>query len=281
MPPEDTCERLVLTMEEPLQQSGLFPLAAFVSAFHALQRLMREVAEEQTGIKHGGIECYLSGLSHSSPITAGIIPFVNKERVAKHAVVGAEKALALVADGQADDVPIRQYQAIGQIITSFNKWGVPSAKIQRRNGAAGSGYRPVVVDKNYSDIYSLRGLEENLRDTTTISGTVEAVDLRASPVRLRIHPKIGEPVNLRLSGDAREIAKSAIGKRVFVSGVAYYRPDAERFLRPYRIDAKSEQVEVFDGKNARSLKEFRGAFPDLTDGKDTVQYLRELRGDDD
>lgn len=282
MASKEVRERLVLTMEEPLQQSGVFPLAAFVTAFHALQRLMREVAEQKTGKKHGGIECYLSELSHASPITAGIIPFVgDTETVAEHAVIGAEQALALVADGQADDIPIRQYQAIGHIISSFNKWGVSSAEIQRRNGAIEGKYRPIIIDDRYARKYRIRELESNLRDTTTVSGVVKAIDLSASPVWLQMHPKIGEPIELRLRGDAGEVAKSALDKRVYVSGIARYRQDDEQFLRPYRIDADPEHVKVFGGRKAPSLKAFRGAFPDLTDGKDTVQYLRELRGEDD
>ena len=261
------------------EDGGGIPVGVFVTVVKSLEGLMAQVAKRQMGKKGGGIKFYISALPRSSPFGVGIVPLSNASDVAK-IVIGTENTLRLVAEEKTAGIPAPEYKTIGKMVTPVAKGELHSAIIQRANGAELDS-SPICVDEKYAEIF-MRGYEGELCGITTVSGTVEGVNLHSAPVQLKVYPPIGGPFTLRLSGDAQKIAKKAIGKRVYVTGKAFYRPDAENFQRPYRIDADVSQVEVFDpdDKSGPRLRDFRGKFPNLTGGRGAVKYLRELRGED-
>ena len=263
------------------EDGGGIPVGVFVTVVKSLEGLMAQVAKRQMGKKGGGIKFHISEISRAGPVAVGIAPLGKDSDAAEQIVTGTEETLRLVAKKKTADIPAPEYKAIRRIVIPVARGKLRSATIQRANGAAVNA-APVCVDEKYAEIF-MRGYEGELRDLTTVTGMVEGVDLRSTPVQLKVYPPIGGPFTLRISGDAQKIAKKAIGKRVSASGTAFYRRDFENFYRPYRVDADVSQVEVFDPNNRSGprLRDFRGAFPDLTDGKDTVEYLREMRGDND
>ena len=147
----------------------------------------------------------------------------------------------------------------------------------------------MTTNMKFADNFAhVRSHQSELHCHTTITGKAEGLNLHRNPLRLRIHPDIGESVIclLRASQEPdkdREKALHAIGNYVVISGKARYRPhpDQPDIQRPYQISAKADDIEVlkFDA-DAPDILNFKGAFPNLTDGKPTLEYLRELRGED-
>ena len=279
MPSKETRERLVLTMEGPREHSGRPSVKVFASAVEALRKLMRGVAEQQMGREGKQMDFLIYELRFASPIVVGVIPD-GTPTVAEQVVAAAEQSLLSVARGQTEDISALEYDAIEDISKPYKDKTLATTMIQRVNGAAVNEYPSVVIDSKYIDNLE-RGRARELCGATTVSGRVEGLNLHSNPIKLRIYPPIGGPVVWRLPKDAEKKALEVIGERVAVTGSARYRPDNKRrgIQRPYRIDAGPDRVEILGASedNWNRIEEFRGAFPELTDGKESVAYVRELR----
>ena len=274
-------ERLILTMEGLPQDSGYVDLGLLVATIGACMGLMRKIAGRCAKKKGGGLRFLTAELSHASPTVVGIVPLATDSRVAQDSVADVDKILRQIEVGQMADIPGPEFNAVGEIIAPYEKKGIAAMSIQRVNGSANE-HLPVVVTPKYLENFA-RGREEEFRGVTTVAGRVEMLNLHGDPIKLKIYPEIGDPIICNLPRDAKDVAMRAIGRRAAVTGKACYRADANRpgILRPYRIDAKAEKVEVFEfGPDTPQLTDFQGAFPNLTGGKDTLVYLRELRGEE-
>ena len=123
-----------------------------------------------------------------------------------------------------------------------------------------------------------------MRCHTSIIGAAESVDLHSTPIRLNIRPDTGDTVQCLVRGArARRLALQAAGNRVMVSGIADFRPEPCRpdIEQPYRIAVDADGIEVLrDDPEAPDILSFKGSCPNITDGKPTLEYLRELRGGD-
>ena len=287
MPFKETRERLILEMKaRKPEDGGGIPVGVFVTVVKSLEGLMAQVAKRQMGKKGGGIKFHISHLSHASPFKVEIVPFGGASDDAEQIVAGAEETLMRVARGETGDIPQPEYKVIGKIVSPVEKGDLRTAQIQRANGTVKNRRRPVDVNEKYVKNFN-RGLDNDLRDVTTVFGRVEGIDLHSSPIKLKIYPanpKIS-PVVWRLPRDAEKTAVEIIGKRVAVTGDACYRADRQGIPRPHRIDAPPEQMRIIKptAKNKRMLKidELRGAFPGLTGGRDAAEYVRDLRGEGD
>ncbi|MGI9251401.1 MAG: hypothetical protein ACR2PR_09400 [Pseudohongiellaceae bacterium] len=127
---------------------------------------------------------------------------------------------------------------------------------------------------------------------TTISGKV--IKLREPKaaggcIMLTIDTIIGNNVLWEINPKKADFAKKALGNKVVIYGVAVVaKHDKDGIIRPIRIrmnDADTERTDIItpaqSAENHKKLMATRGSMPNLTGGKDTVEYLRELRGDDD
>ena len=126
-----------------------------------------------------------------------------------------------------------------------------------------------------------------LKGITTVTGIVKEVDLSCQSVgiiTITVHPQIGEPIKWDVFNITDKAATPLLGMRVAVKGLAFFRPDVDNpgIQRPYRILSHYEDIEIYnpddDEENWHQIKKMRGAFPGLTGGKDTVEYLRKIRG---
>ena len=282
-------EQLLLTMRGHPSKKGEVPVALFLTAYEAMLRLMRKSAQHITGrTKNTGLEFVVAKLSHDSPLQAGIevVSLTDKGDLARRAVARTEGVFRAINAGRGDNIPEAELELIEEITSAYSKKRVAGMKIQRFNGRASP---PVLVSEKFVRNFGrLRRSEGETRCLTTITGMVESLNLHGKPFRLKVYPDIGEPVVCLLRWDpdrkeAREKALSAIGNRAAISGEALYRPDPARpdIRRPCKISADTDGIEVFKiGPNSPKLSDFRGAFPDLTGGKPTLEYLRELRGED-
>lgn len=274
-------ERLIVEMEGLPSSDGKPSLSAFISAVKALEVLVNEVAKRQTGEK---TELFIEQLSQSSPSMVEIAPRGGNGDAGR-ILADVQKNLRAVAEGKTEGILAREYDAIGKVINPFERDKLGLLRIQRANGSAVEEHPAVNVDADYIKNYN-HGRETEMCGVTTVSGLAEMLDLRPQKrIKLMIHPDIGAGVVLRLDrnhAEAEKKALQAIGKYVTVTGDARYRLDAENFQRPYRIDSAPEQIEILksNDKDWREFKKLRGAFPGLTGGKDSVEYVRELRGDD-
>lgn len=281
MQPENPRERLIVEMEGLPSSDGKPSLSAFISAVKALEGLINEVAKRQTGEK---AELFIEQLSQSSP---SLVEIAHRggNGDAGRILADVQKNLCAVAEGKTEGILAREYDAIGKVIKPFEREKLGLLRIQRANGSTLEEHPAVNVDAEYVANYN-HGRETELCGVTTVSGLAEMLDLRPQKrIKLMIHPDIGTGVVLRLDrnhAEAEKKALQAIGKHVSVTGDVRYRLDDKNSQRPYRIDAAPEQIEILKPSNKgwRDFKKLRGAFPGMTGGKDSVKYVRELRGDD-
>ena len=285
-------EQLLLTMQGHPSKKGGVPVGLFTNVYGALARLMRKSAERLTGeTKNTGLDFVVAELSHNSPIRVGIeaapspsLPLLWDGDLARNTVVRTEQLFRDIDAGKGDDIPAAELELIEKMASPFSKERVSMMQIQRFNGRA---YPPVeMTHRLVANLARLR--QDEIQCHTTVTGMVELLDLRNRPIRLIIHPDIGEPVRCILldsedSDEAYEKARRAIGNRAAVSGEARYRPMPERpdIQQPHIIHTTPGEIEVFDRKEDQgSILQFQGAFPNITGGKPTLEYLRELRGED-
>lgn len=279
-------EQLLLEMQGLSDDNGQVPAGLFLLAFGALRGLMGKILERRLEEKKNQKAwLFIAELSHSRLVRGGI-GVVSREvnGLASAVMTEAESVFLRIQDGKGDDTPESELHFLEQIIAGRKKNQVSATKIQRLNGRA-TPYSTVEITPEFiHNVERIRKAE--IRGITTVVGDVTALDLHLTPhnpfYRLQVHPGIGPPVKFRLPPEEREDAIRAIGKRAAITGEARYRPDFARPLvqHPYRIDEVSN-LEIFDtGPTSPKLSDFRGAFPDLTGGKDTLEYLRELRGED-
>ena len=277
-------EQLLLEMQGLPSDGGKVPPDLFISAFDALRGLMEKIVEQRTGKKKSPeARLFIDELSHSSPVRGGIgVVSTDGNGLAGAIMADAESAFLRVRDGEGDDIPDPMLQCVENIVKGYEKEQISAMKIQRLNGRA-SPYPAVEVTRKF--LQSLERIRKReIRGVTTIVGKVEALNLHhPSNIRLRIYPEIGQSVECRIPIGDKETALRAIDKRAAITGEARYRPDAVHplILRPYRIDTEKSGIEIFEpGPNPPKISDFHGAFPNLTGGKDTLEYLRELRGED-
>lgn len=280
-------EQLLLTMQGPPSENGAVPVGLFVAAYGALARLMSKSAERLAGKGKGaGLEFVVAKLSLSSPLQAGIepAPSLRDDDLARKAVIRTEKLLRAVNAGKGDDIPAAELGLIEKMAALFSGERVSMMQVQRFNGRACAPVK--MTPRLVANLARLR--QDEIWCRTTVTGMVKLLDLRGRPIRLMLHPDIGDPIRcvLRDSGDADEARKKAlraIDNRAAVTGEARYRPMPERpdIQRPHIIYAVPDGIEVFDREEDQgSILQFRGAFPNITGGKPTLEYLRELRGED-
>ena len=296
MPPDkkknEQNEQLLLTMQGHPSKKGDVPVSLFLSAYQAMSQLMHKSAERLTGkTRNIGLEFFVAKLSHNSPTQAGIEAVLSQNgdslahnSLARNTIVRTEGLLRDIGAGKGDDIPAAELGLIEKITKTYSKELVAEMEFQRFNGRA---YSPVEVTKEFVDNLA-RLRQGELHCHTTVTGMVELLNLHGSPIQLNVYPDIGEPVRctLDLSPEpdrAREKALHAIGNLVVISGKAHYRPSPNQpdIQRPYKISAKADDIKVLKFEpDAPDILDFRGAFPNLTDGKPTLEYLRELRGED-
>lgn len=80
-------------------------------------------------------------------------------------------------------------------------------------------------------------------------------------------------IEANFPADLAADAQKALGRYVSVSGRCFYRHDK---LRPYKMDVR--KMAVFPaGKSHPSFEDIRGIMPNLTGGKSSEDFVRELR----
>ena len=280
-------EQLLLTMRGPPSENGAVPVGLFVAAYGTLARLMSKSAERLAGKGKGAeLEFVVAELSRGVPFQAGIeaAPSLRDGDLARKTVIRTEKLLRAVNAGKGDDIPAAELGLIEKMAGLFSEERVSMMQVQRFNGRACPPVK--MTPRLAANVDRLRGRE--LGYPTSVIGRVERVNLHGV-VSLEMRPDIGEPVHcvVRDSSEpdaAREKAMRAVGKRASISGDALCRPIPGRpdVHYPYKMFADPGGIEIFDfGGKQGSILEFQGAFPNITGGKPTLEYLRELRGEDD
>ena len=286
-------EQLLLTMQGHPSKKGGVPVSLFAAAYLALAQLMGKSAERLAGKGNGAeLEFVVAKLSHSSPLQAGIeaapsLPHLWDGDLAHKAIVRTEELLRAIDAGAGDDTPTAELDIIEDMTKPLleKRGRVSMMKIQRLNGRAPPHPTVDITSQFVDNLKRIR--EAEIRGITTVVGVVEGLNLHLTPsnpfYQLWVYPDIGTRVKFQLHPKDKDKALQAIGKRAAITGEARYRPDTAHPLiqRPHRIDEVTH-LEIFDepGPDSPKLSDFRGAFPNLTGGKDTLEYLRELRGED-
>src|SRR5262249_3794293 len=124
-----------------------------------------------------------------------------------------------------------------------------------------------------SNVEKILGPDEPIGGS--ISGMVEAVNFHNTN-RFTLYPVIGPK---RVSGmfpqQLRPRIKEAIGTFVTVSGRLYYKTWA---VFPHSVFAESVDIPPPEDKLPR-LSEMRGAFPNLTGGMSSVEFVERIRNE--
>ena len=123
------------------------------------------------------------------------------------------------------------------------------------------------ISENLGQLVSVRHQE-----TGSVEGRLEVISVHRNP-RFTVYEAVNRrAVRCRFEPELLELVKQALGKRVIVSGVVHLNYVGE----PLRVEI--ERLETLPDEADLPLpKDLRGMSTDFTGGKETGEYLRELR----
>lgn len=116
------------------------------------------------------------------------------------------------------------------------------------------------------------GKEKPPKEVSSIDGVLEMISVRGQlHVSIKEHGT-GKRIRCILREELLDKAKTALGQRVVIEGVAYFTAEGEPSLI-------TEVTELWPRpEETRRLEDLRGTAPDFTEGQSAEEYVREIRG---
>lgn len=247
-------------------------LADFLQRLETVKRALKEAERMFAGTDTPALDYKIVDLRHSSPSTVVIepIPTLSAPLLPPHyadrVVRGFSTELRLIKKKgrilRSPDIDrLRAYQELGGDQDSL----VTSLRID-------VDHRDVIVDDDFRRrVTSIIGPDELLQGT--VSGMLEALNFHNTN-KFTIFPDLGPK---RVSGffpiELRPKVKEAIGNYVTVVGTLKYKVWSPF---PHEVIAKEIRVHPPDSE-LPTLSEMRGAFPNLTGGMRSVDFIDRIR----
>ncbi len=263
-------ERLVVEMDGA---GGVILLRDLETVVQNVRGLLRQADKEGEGEKLP--DFCVGSISRRSPMKMEIVRSPGAAMLFPDfsgGVSGVCAALRDVAGGKADDVSDRMIAAMEKMVRPSEGGRLRFFRL----GFDGAG-RIDINAKFAAKVKEARALD--VCRHAAVSGIAELLDLRggeSKKIRMVLHPQIGDDVICLVRRELKNLAISAVDKIAAVRGMGEYRPNS---FFPHKIEVEEEgDFDVFDADTPQ-LSEFEGAFPGLTGGMKTEDYLREIRGE--
>ena len=280
-----TDARLIVRIGALSEDSGVL-VRHFRAVIDGALGLLKRAAKELAGGQSVKSQFFVVDASHNSPYKieiacrseegAPLLFHADNSNILRK--VGGD--LHSIEHGKSDDLS-------GAMMNDVDKFIAPiREKASHRLGLLGLHFvngKEVMAPFSVTPEFIRQFQQARARDflcQTAVSGRAEMIDLRGEKkIRMRITCPIGGEVTCFIDKKLREQTKAAIDNMAVMRGMGRYRPNG---FHPYQIDVTEEDgIEVFSpDPGAPKLSEFAGAFPGLTRGKSTEDYLREIREED-
>lgn len=249
-------------------------LSEFIERLEKIKDGLRAVEKLITGAEKPALDYKIVGARHDSPTTIDLVPIAAPNapplpsKYADRVVKGFSTELRLIKKKgrvlrDPDIERLETYRAMSGAENSF----ITSIRITVDHNA-------VTVDRDFGHrIDSIIGPDEELKGS--ISGMLEAVNFHNTN-KFSIYPIVGaKRVAGTFRSNLRPRVKEAIGNYVTVRGELLYKLWASF---PHGIVA--EDIEIHPAaSDLPKLSEMRGAFPDLTEGEKSVDFLERIRNE--
>ncbi|MCY3972786.1 MAG: hypothetical protein OXF52_01040 [Candidatus Dadabacteria bacterium] len=258
--------RLAFVLEGPDNRLELSVFARKVGQFlDLLNNTAKESGEKDVVFN-------VVNLSHSSPATIECEPMGKDLNQSATVCDAVEKNFRYVKEGKTDSLPHSVLTAMEKI-AKFNPKKVVRAEVQ----IAGTGRKEKAVykldEKFAQQLSETRDYEETC--INTIDGKLEQINIRNKANKFRIYTSLPTMPHLDCAFPPTlfEKVQTALGSYVSVSGECFYRPDE---MMPYKMEVRGIEI-LPPPEELPSLRDIYGIFPDLTGGKSSEQFVREIR----
>jgi hypothetical protein len=274
--------RITVQLVGSLEDDWHVTLSAFLTQLEAIKAALKQTERLVSGEEEPSVYYRIVDLHHSSPATVVLeavslatrperIPHPRKRRVQKpdysHAIV-AEFFTSLKDIREKKKAPRR---ADLQALEAYRNLAAPLEK-----NASGlkiiNSDTSVDIDRNFrSAIDEIIGPDELVEGT--ISGMLERINLH-NAARFDIFPVIGpKQVTCDFKPSLRTAAVKAVDQHVLVTGKLRYKR-LDNF--PYAINAENIEILPLES-DLPTLFDIEGMAPDLTEGKNSIDFLEEIR----
>lgn len=253
---------------------------SFVTASAKFLGLLREIDQVISGRYQGSLKWYVSGLHSNGGLSVEVLsrlkPPPARRRLEIDPDLSGRVAGSLVTG--FDNV-----QNLGVSPPYLTHYGLQNLSdmlgVLERNGAR--GYRATDIDHNrtvelsHKAIENVRALIPIKRKTIgSVEGKLEAISIHNSKKFVVYDALTKKAINCDFRDDAMLAkVKDVLGHRVLVSGTVHWNVKSEA----KRVDV--EDIRRLGEKQLPTTRELSGAYPEITDGMTTEEYMRSIRGD--
>ena len=267
-------------MNGPSEDDGAILGRHFMSVLNSALALLKQADSElaeNKGVPRS--EFFVVDAKHGSPYVLEIAARSADARVRTGAVAAVNNAFRLIESGQADSLS-------APMMAKVEKFVAPRrAKARHRLDLLELGFangrktarRVLIAPPLVERVDQSRAREFVCR--AAVSGPAKMLDLRKKDnIQMKILRSAGGEVTCVVDWKLLDLAKAAVDNVAVVRGAGRYRPND---FHPYQIHAtEPDDIEVVrPDPDAPRLSDLEGAFPGLTGGKTTGEYLREIRGE--
>jgi hypothetical protein len=275
MPRKSAVKRIEVNIEGFSEDGGDVRLDALFNFLAEIKRTLAAVEREVTASERSVLAYKVVAVSYASPMRFIFESITPKSNPNLGNVVATRWDRDLRQIEQGLPMPKRRGAKTIEPATleQFEKLATHRKQVSTIRVGLENDTRPITSEfdeklrKLLGNIYKSRG---------TFRGRLEAVNIHSTPCVLHIYPVVG-PARVRCTypkGRFPQIGEH-LGKTVDVSGIVKYRGDEPH---PYEIEV--EGITPLKPKSGEPIANtLVGCAPGLTDGKDIMSYLREIRHD--
>ena len=256
-----------LAVEGLHDEDGRVRLSAFVNELQTLNSLLAKIDRRVSGGKPAN-QFRVVGLSYDSPATCDIEVVRAPQRPDTRSAVVSDINNALEQLGRGE-VPHFLGRAILEDIKNLAKpVGEKISGVSlRANGIAFDLTEKLtkLIEHDLAGVDTCEG---------TIEGTLEQINLHDNANVFRIYPNIGPNVVLcRFGSELRDLAISAIGSTVAVSGLLIYKTG-----EPFAYEILVSEIDIYPSEDELpTIEDLRGIAPDATGDMASEDFVRALR----
>lgn len=273
--------RITLQIEGTTEEQGHVTLSAFLSQLEAIKSALKQTERIITGEDESSVYYRIVDLRHTSPATVVLEAIslssrpqwkprksrrASREDYSRPTVRRFFNSLREIREKKErpEKADLQLLQAYRNLTASLEK-DVSSIKLIDSEDS-------VNIDRNFQTaIDEIIGPDELVEGT--VSGTLERLNLH-NTTRFDIFPTIGpKQVACDFKPELKRDVIAAVDKYVAVSGKLRYKK-LENF--PYAINAEKIEFPPVETE-LPTLFDVRGMAPDLTGGRNAVDFLAEIR----
>lgn len=278
-------ERLIVRMDGPARDGGAILVRHFHSVMNGALGLLKQAGAELAAEKNlPKFDCFVAAARQGGPHELEIAcRSVDRDAPPPPADGGVVRAVSDIlrsfADQTADRLSAPMMSKVEELAAPCRAGAAHRLTRLELGFVNGREIAPrFQVDAPFAErVARARGREFACR--TTVAGRAKMLDLRRDDkIRMKVVTIWGETACL-IDPRLKERALAAMDKPAIMRGMGRYRP---RDCQPHQIEVSDpDGIEVARADpRPIDLSSLGGAFPGLTGGKSTMEYLREIRGEE-